>query len=39
MMEANAWENQIDAIPVYSIGSTIGTHVGPGAYGIAFFVK
>lgn len=36
---ANAWENQIDAIPVYSIGSTIGTHVGPGAYGIAFFVK
>ena len=33
------WEGQTDAIPVYSIGSTIGTHVGPGAYGIAFFKK
>ena len=36
---AIAWEGQTDAIPVYSIGSTIGTHVGPGAYGIAFFKK
>ena len=36
---ANDWEGQVDAIPVYSIGSTIGTHVGPGAFGFAFFVK
>ena len=35
----NDWDGQTDAIPVYSIGSTIGTHVGPGAYGFAFFVK
>lgn len=36
---ANVWEDQIEAIPVTSIGSTIGTHVGPGAYGLAFFRK
>jgi len=36
---ANGWNGQPDAIPVYSIGSTIGTHVGPGAFGFAFFVK
>lgn len=24
-------------IPVYSLGCAIGTHVGPGAYGVAFF--
>lgn len=35
----NTWEGQTDAIPVYSIGSSIGTHAGPGAYGMAFFVK
>lgn len=36
---ANGWEGQAESIPVYSIGSTIGTHVGPGAFGFAFFVK
>ena len=36
---ANGWEDQPESIPVYSIGSTIGTHVGPGAFGFAFFVK
>lgn len=36
---ANGWEGQPESIPVYSIGSTIGTHVGPGAFGFAFFVK
>ena len=25
--------------PVYSLGCTIGTHIGPGAYGFAFFIK
>lgn len=24
-------------VPVYSLGCAIGTHVGPGAYGVAFF--
>ena len=33
------WEDQTASIPIYSIGTTIGTHVGPGAYGMAFFVK
>ena len=32
------WEGR-QALPVYSLGCTIGTHVGPGAYGIAFFEK
>ena len=36
---ANDWEDQIDAIPVCSIGSTIGTHAGPGAFGVIFFHK
>ena len=25
--------------PIHAIGSTIGTHVGPGAYGLVYFVK
>ncbi len=34
------WKGHIDdpdRIPVYLIGSTIGTHVGPNAVGVAFF--
>lgn len=26
-------------IPVHTLGCTIGTHIGPGAYGIAYFAK
>lgn len=33
------FDEPMTEIPVYSIGSTIGTHAGPGAYGIAFFEK
>ena len=36
------WEEHIDKIeniPSYMIGSTIGTHVGPGAVAVAFFAK
>lgn len=36
------WEEYIDKIeniPSYMIGSTIGTHVGPGAVAVAFFAK
>lgn len=29
----------IDTLPVSKIGSTIGTYVGPNAYGLAFFTK
>ncbi|MCI1664740.1 MAG: DegV family protein [Atopobiaceae bacterium] len=31
------WEKGTDEVPSYSVGSTIGTHVGPGAIGVAFF--
>ncbi|MBO5910171.1 MAG: DegV family protein [Clostridia bacterium] len=33
------WENHTDNVPAYMIGSTIGTHIGPGAIGVAFFEK
>lgn len=33
------WEDKLDHVPSYCIGSTIGTHVGPGAIAVAFFAK
>lgn len=33
------WKNKINDISTYIVGTTIGTHVGPGAFGIAFFEK
>lgn len=33
------WIEHTDKIPTYIIGSTIGTHVGPGAIGVCFFEK
>lgn len=33
------WKGNTDYIPSYMIGSTIGTHVGPGAIAVAFFAK
>lgn len=33
------WQGHTDSIPSYMIGSTIGTHIGPGAIGVAFFSK
>ena len=33
------WAEDADKMPVMRIGATIGTHVGPGAIGVAFFVK
>ena len=33
------WEGRTDNMPRYPIGATIGTHVGPGAVGFAFFEK
>lgn len=35
---AEIWEGQTD-IPAYVMGSTIGTHIGPGVFGVAFFEK
>ncbi|MBQ7879978.1 MAG: DegV family protein [Clostridia bacterium] len=36
---AHLWQNEVDEVPKYPIGATIGTHVGPGAVGVAFFAK
>ncbi len=36
---AKLYEGIIDELPIAVIGSTIGTHVGPGAIALAFFVK
>ena len=34
---ASLYEGKTSSLPVYPIGSTIGTHVGPGAIAVAFF--
>ena len=31
------YQGRIESIPIVTIGSTIGTHAGPGAIGVAFF--
>ena len=39
---ARLWEDKVDdpnKIPTHLIGSTIGTHIGPNAVGVAFFSK
>lgn len=36
---AHLWEGHTTTVPSYMIGSTIGTHIGPGAIGVAFFEK
>ena len=33
------WADHVDDVPAYIVGSTIGTHVGPGAVGVAFFAN
>ena len=34
---SSLYKNKTDYLPVHTIGSTIGTHVGPGAIAVAFF--
>lgn len=36
---AQLYQDKTDYLPVYMIGSTIGTHVGPGAIAVSFFAK
>ncbi len=36
---ASLWSGQTDEVPRYPLGGTIGTHVGPGVVGVAFFRK
>lgn len=31
------WKDSVDALEVSSVGCAIGTHIGPGAIGVAFF--
>ena len=33
------WEGHLETLPVLVVGSTIGTHAGPGAVAVAFFAK
>lgn len=33
------WKDGIDSVEQYPLGGTIGTHIGPGAMGLAFFEK
>ena len=33
----SVWDGQ--AIPVYNVGSTVGTHTGPGLFIVSFFKK
>lgn len=36
---ADLWQDHTDQVPAYMIGSTIGTHAGPGAIAVAYFSK
>lgn len=36
---AALWQDSVSELPSHMIGSTIGTHIGPGAVGVAFFEK
>ena len=33
------WQGYTECVPKYQLGATIGTHIGPGAIGVAFFEK
>ncbi len=33
------WADYTDALPVHTVGATIGTHVGPNAIAVAFFAQ
>ena len=36
---AYLWQDETEDVAKFPIGATIGTHVGPGAVGVAFFAK
>lgn len=35
----NLWKQNTETVPSHRIGPTIGTHIGPGGIGVAFFSK
>lgn len=37
--EPSDWEGVIGEIPVSQLGSTIGTHAGPGTIVVAYFMR
>lgn len=36
---AALWKAETETLPAHPLGGTIGTHIGPGAVGVAFFAK
>ena len=36
---AALWKEHVDTLPVETVGSTVGTHAGPGAVAVAFFAS
>lgn len=34
---SDLWDGIVDALPICSVGATIGTHAGPGAIAVAYF--
>ncbi len=36
---ASLWQQQTACVPMYSLGATIGAHIGGGAIGVAFFER
>lgn len=34
---ADLWQGKVESLPIATVGSTIGTHVGPGAIAVSFF--
>lgn len=36
---SHLWKDHTDNVPAYILGGTIGTHIGPGAVGVAFFER
>ncbi|MDO5155241.1 MAG: DegV family protein [Eubacteriales bacterium] len=36
---AHLWENEADELPISIVGCAIGTHIGPGAIGVAWIEK
>lgn len=39
MDNADLWQTDTHTLPIYTVGATIGTHIGPGAIAVAYFEK
>ena len=36
---SSLWKDKVETLPISTIGSTIGTHTGPGGICVSFFAK